>query len=68
MNITLLPENEELFFNIASKVPTFVCCRCSPIQKTLIVRGIKTYITMRTTVIGDGGNDVGMTQETHLEI
>ena len=29
---------------------------------------MKTYITMRTAVIGDGGNDVGMIQEAHLGI
>ena len=68
MNIALLPENEELFFNIASKAPAVVCCRCSPTQKTLIVRGMKTHTTMRTAAIGDGGNDVGMIQEAHLGI
>ena len=41
MNITLFPENKELFFNIASKVPAVVCYRCSPIHNTLIVRGMK---------------------------
>ena len=26
MNIALLPENEKLFFEIASKAPAVVCC------------------------------------------
>ena len=68
MNIALLPENEKLFFEIASKAPAVVCCRCSPTQKTLIVRGMKSHTTMRTAAIGDGGNDVGMIQEAHLGI
>ena len=68
MNIALLPENEALFFEVASKAPAVVCCRCSPTQKTLIVRGMKTHTTMRTAAIGDGGNDVGMIQEAHLGI
>ena len=68
MNIALLPENEQLFFEIASKAPAVVCCRCSPTQKTLIVRGMKTHTSMRTAAIGDGGNDVGMIQEAHLGI
>ena len=29
---------------------------------------MKTHTTMRTTVIGDGGNDVGMIQEADLGI
>ena len=68
MNIALLPENEKLFFEVASKAPSVVCCRCSPTQKTLIVRGMKSHTTMRTAAIGDGGNDVGMIQEAHLGI
>ena len=68
MNIALLPENEKFFFEVASKAPAVVCCRCSPTQKTLIVRGMKTHTTMRTAAIGDGGNDVGMIQEAHLGI
>ena len=68
MNIALLPENEKLFFEVASKAPAVVCCRCSPTQKTLIVRGMKTHTTKRTAAIGDGGNDVGMIQEAHLGI
>ena len=68
MNIALEAENEKHFFTIASKAPAVVCCRCSPTQKTLIVRGMKTHTTMRTAAIGDGGNDVGMIQEAHLGI
>ena len=68
MNIALEPENEKLFFTIAARAPAVVCCRCSPTQKTLIVRGMKTHTPMRTAAIGDGGNDVGMIQEAHLGI
>ena len=68
MNIALLPENEKLFFEIASQAPAVVCCRCSPTQKALIVKGMKTHTSMRTAAIGDGGNDVGMIQEAHLGI
>ena len=61
-------ENEELFFNIAKSAPAVVCCRCSPTQKSLIVRGMKKFTTSITAAIGDGGNDVGMIQEAHLGI
>lgn len=68
LNEALKIENEELFFNIAKKSPAVVCCRCSPTQKTLIVRGMKKYTSCVTAAIGDGGNDVGMIQEAHLGI
>lgn len=68
MNIALKPDCEELFFQIASRSPAVVCCRCSPTQKTLIVRGMKKYTNNRTCSIGDGGNDVGMIQEAHLGV
>lgn len=68
LNEALKLENEEIFFNIAKTAPAVVCCRCSPTQKTLIVRGMKKYTDCRTAAIGDGGNDVGMIQEAHLGI
>lgn len=68
MNIALDPINEKTFFAIASKAPAVVCCRCSPTQKALIVRGMKAHTSCRTAAIGDGGNDVGMIQEAHLGI
>jgi phospholipid-translocating ATPase len=68
MHIALEPSMEKFFFEIASKSPAVVCCRCSPTQKTLIVRGMKIYTTARTCSIGDGGNDVGMIQEAHLGV
>lgn len=45
-----------------------MCCRCSPTQKTLVVRGMKKYTPYRCASIGDGGNDVGMIQEAHLGV
>lgn len=68
LELALRPENEELFFSIAQKSPAVVCCRCSPTQKSLIVRGMNKYTPYRTAAIGDGGNDVGMIQEAHLGI
>jgi phospholipid-translocating ATPase len=45
-----------------------VCCRCSPTQKSRIVKTIKKYTDKRTCAIGDGGNDVAMIQEADVGI
>jgi len=45
-----------------------ICCRCSPLQKTEIVKKIKYYTGLRVAAIGDGGNDVGMIQEADVGI
>ena len=46
------------------KLPTVICCRCSPSQKKLLTEGVKKCKKEREAVlgIGDGGNDVGMIQ------
>lgn len=68
MHIALEPHMEKYFFEVAAKSPAVVCCRCSPTQKSLIVRGMKKYTNTRTCSIGDGGNDVGMIQEAHVGV
>lgn len=45
-----------------------MCCRCSPTQKSEVVRHIKNYTKRRTCAIGDGGNDVAMIQEANVGI
>jgi phospholipid-translocating ATPase len=59
---------EKVFFEVAMKCPSVICCRCSPTQKARIVRNIKKYTNKRTCAIGDGGNDVSMIQEAHVGI
>ena len=46
------------------KMPTIICCRCSPSQKKLLTAGVKRHKNPHEAVlgIGDGGNDVGMIQ------
>jgi phospholipid-translocating ATPase len=64
-----LSNYEEHFFKIAMDAPSVVCCRCSPTQKSRIVKTMKKYANMkRTCAIGDGGNDVAMIQEADVGI
>ena len=69
--ITLF-NNEELqhiFINIAKDAKSVICCRVTPLQKSLIVKMVKNYLTNKITLaIGDGGNDVSMIMEAHIGI
>lgn len=52
------------------KLPTVVCCRCSPSQKKVLTQGVKKCKKNNQAVlgIGDGGNDVGMIQAADVGI
>jgi len=60
---------EKEFFEVARKVPSVVCCRCSPTQKSKVVKAMRKYTKgKRCCAIGDGGNDVAMIQESDVGI
>ena len=61
------PDNLDLFRILADGCVAVICCRMSPLQKSDIVRMIKTSKKVPTTAaIGDGANDVSMIQEAHV--
>ena len=57
-----------MFFDIASKAPAVIFCRCLPTQKAIITEGLKKYSKSTVCCIGDGGNDVGMIQSSDVGI
>lgn len=63
-----IKEEEKLFFMETAKMNGVICCRCSPLQKTEIVKKMKLYTGLCVAAIGDGGNDVGMIQEADVGI
>ncbi|EDK31407.1 phospholipid-translocating P-type ATPase, flippase family protein (macronuclear) [Tetrahymena thermophila SB210] len=63
-----LEKHENLFFEVSTKAPAVVCCRCSPTQKAQITECIKKYTGKKTAGVGDGGNDVGMIQSADVGI
>jgi magnesium-transporting ATPase (P-type) len=70
--LTLIFSNKKetnSFLKIASKASSVICCRVSPLQKSLVVQEVKKYDKKAITLaIGDGGNDVSMIMEAHLGI
>ncbi|KAI0798380.1 phospholipid-translocating P-type ATPase [Xylaria sp. FL0064] len=58
-----------MFFELAVRIDSVICCRASPNQKATLVKGIrKTYPSCVTLAIGDGANDIAMIQAAHVGI
>ncbi|MCQ2816673.1 MAG: phospholipid-translocating P-type ATPase [archaeon] len=58
-----------IFIEIALMAESVVCCRVSPLQKSLVVQKVKMVNENAVTLaIGDGGNDVSMILEAHVGI
>ena len=67
--IFLSKEQTKRFLDIALKANSVVCYRVSPIQKSQIVKAVKSYDrSLISLAIGDGENDVAMIKEAHIGI
>jgi phospholipid-transporting ATPase len=59
----------ELFYELAIRCNSVVCCRVSPKQKAQMVNLVKNrQENMTTLAIGDGANDVNMITSAHIGI
>ena len=60
---------QNIFLEIAKDAEAVICCRVSPLQKSLVVKMMKNYDQKGITLaIGDGGNDVPMIMEAHIGV
>lgn len=60
---------KETFTLAVRAFPTVVACRVSPLQKSSLVRMVKTGAGQPITLaIGDGANDVGMIHEARVGV
>ncbi|KAM0328772.1 hypothetical protein ACHAQA_005185 [Verticillium albo-atrum] len=58
-----------LFYDLVGRVDSVICCRASPAQKANLVKRIRRQIPKSLTLaIGDGANDIGMIQASHVGI
>ncbi|KAI8944610.1 phospholipid-translocating P-type ATPase [Xylaria longipes] len=58
-----------MFFELAVRVDSVICCRSSPSQKANLVKGVReTNPSCVTLAIGDGANDIAMIQASHVGI
>ena len=62
-------EIQKIFLDIAKDAVAVICCRVSPLQKSQVVKMMKSYFpNSKTLAIGDGGNDVSMIMEAHIGV
>ena len=70
--LTIIMDNDKykkLFYSLASKCKTVLCCRVTPKQKAQMVNLIKQHQPSTTTLaIGDGANDVNMITSANIGI
>ncbi|KAF7563169.1 hypothetical protein G7046_g978 [Stylonectria norvegica] len=58
-----------LFYDLVVRVDSVICCRASPSQKANLVTSIRRYIPQSMTLaVGDGANDIGMIQASHVGV
>lgn len=58
-----------LFYDLVLRVDSVICCRASPSQKAQLVTSIRRFVpSSMTLAIGDGANDIGMIQSSHVGI
>ncbi|KAH7165665.1 hypothetical protein EDB81DRAFT_261120 [Dactylonectria macrodidyma] len=58
-----------LFYDLVVRVDSVICCRASPSQKANLVESIRKRVPKSMTLaIGDGANDIGMIQSSHVGI
>ena len=56
----LTSEMELLLLDVATRCQAVICCRVTPLQKSLVVDVVKRHRKCITLAIGDGANDVSM--------
>lgn len=57
-----------VFLDVCTRCKATICCRVSPLQKSMVVKLVKDNIKCVTLAIGDGANDVPMIQAAHVGI
>ncbi|KAL6879133.1 hypothetical protein J3F83DRAFT_725193 [Trichoderma novae-zelandiae] len=58
-----------LFYDLVVRIDSVICCRASPSQKANLVKSIRRFVPKSMTLaIGDGANDIGMIQASHVGI
>ncbi|XP_014401694.1 PREDICTED: probable phospholipid-transporting ATPase VA, partial [Myotis brandtii] len=53
---------EDKFLVLAKQCRSVLCCRSTPLQKSMVVKLVRSKLQAMTLAIGDGANDVSMIQ------
>uniref|UniRef100_A0A8C3KSC4 Phospholipid-transporting ATPase n=1 Tax=Calidris pygmaea TaxID=425635 RepID=A0A8C3KSC4_9CHAR len=53
---------QNMFLELTEKCRAVICCQATPLQKSVLVRLVRSKLKAMTLAIGDGANDVSMIQ------
>ncbi|XP_023987702.1 phospholipid-transporting ATPase VD isoform X2 [Physeter macrocephalus] len=56
------------FLELAARCHAVVCCQATPLQKSEVVKLVRSHLRVMTLAIGDGANDVSMIQVADVGI
>ncbi|KAI8811238.1 hypothetical protein BJ742DRAFT_798686, partial [Cladochytrium replicatum] len=59
---------DQLFLRLGTQCHSVICCRVTPLQKSLVVKLVRKHLNKVTLAIGDGANDVSMIQEADIGV
>ncbi|XP_078407140.1 phospholipid-transporting ATPase VB isoform X1 [Cetorhinus maximus] len=59
---------QKKFLDLAKCCQSVLCCRSTPLQKSMVVKLVQDHLKVMTLAIGDGANDVSMIQAADVGI
>ncbi|XP_065489591.1 phospholipid-transporting ATPase VD isoform X1 [Caloenas nicobarica] len=59
---------QNIFLELTEKCRAVVCCRATPLQKSVLVRLVRNKLKAMTLAVGDGANDVSMIQVADIGV
>ncbi|XP_010620552.1 probable phospholipid-transporting ATPase VB isoform X2 [Fukomys damarensis] len=68
LNVIFQGKLEKKFLELTQYCQSVLCCRCTPLQKSMIVKLVRDKLSVMTLSIGDGANDVSMIQAADIGI
>ncbi|XP_004697175.1 phospholipid-transporting ATPase VB [Echinops telfairi] len=68
LNIIFQGKLEKKFLELTQYCRSVLCCRSTPLQKSMIVKLVRDKLRVMTLSIGDGANDVSMIQAADIGI
>ncbi|XP_075398836.1 phospholipid-transporting ATPase VB [Tenrec ecaudatus] len=68
LNIIFQGKLENKFLELTQYCRSVLCCRSTPLQKSMIVKLVRDKLSVMTLSIGDGANDVSMIQAADIGI
>nr|XP_028573239.1 probable phospholipid-transporting ATPase VB isoform X2 [Podarcis muralis] len=68
LNTIFQGQLEHKFLELTKYSRSVLCCRCTPLQKSMVVKLVRGQLKVMTLAIGDGANDVSMIQAANVGI